>query len=177
MFSNIEDRQFVIADTHFNDANIIRFCNRPFSSVDEMNTMLIDNWNSVVEPCDTVWILGDFFTFNDLYDYPVDGLSRDFKYIVNKLHGHKNLIKGNHDIKDNNFYFNYFDFYSPYPILLNNFFLLSHEPLQLSETTPYFNIYGHVHSDKKYVDNATSKCVSVERIGYRPLLLNYVTSK
>lgn len=43
MFSNIEGRRFVIADTHFNDANIIRFCNRPFSSVDEMNTMLIDN--------------------------------------------------------------------------------------------------------------------------------------
>lgn len=142
-----------------------------------MNTMLIDNWNSVAEPCDIVWILGDFFTFNNLYDYPADGLGRDFKCIVNKLNGHKNLIKGNHDIKDNKFYFNYFDFYSPYPIVLNNFFLLSHEPLQLSETTPYFNIYGHVHNDKKYVDNITSRCVSVERIGYRPLLLNQVTSK
>ena len=170
-------RQFVIADTHFNDANIIRFCNRPFSSVEDMNTSLIDNWNSVVESYDTVWILGDFFTFADGLDYLADGLGRDFKDIVNRLHGHKNLIKGNHDIKNSNFYQNYFEFYSPYPILLNGFFLLSHEPLQLSETTPYFNIYGHIHNDMKYVDNKTSRCVSVERIGYRPLLLDKVISK
>lgn len=163
-------RQFVIADTHFNDANIIRFCNRPFSSVEDMNTSLIDRWNSVVEPLDTVWILGDFFVFTDELD-------RDFKAIVSRLHGHKNLIKGNLDIKNINFYQNYFEFYSPYPILLNGFFLLSHESLLLSETTPYFNIYGHVHNDMKYVDNRTSRCVSVERIGYYPLLLDKVISK
>lgn len=163
-------RQFVIADTHFNDANIIRFCNRPFSSVEDMNTSLIDRWDSVVEPLDTVWILGDFFIFTD-------GLDRDFKAIVSHLQGHKNLIKGNHDIKNINFYHNYFEFYSPYPILLNGLFLLSHEPLLLSETTPYFNIYGHVHNDMKYVDNRTSRCVSVERIGYCPLLLDKIISK
>ena len=163
-------RQFVIADTHFNDANIIRFCNRPFSSVEDMNTSLIDNWNSVVEPHDTVWILGDFFKFTNVVD-------RDFNDIVNQLHGHKNLIKGNHDIESDSFYKSYFEFYSTYPILLNGFFLLSHEPLQLSETTPYFNIYGHVHNDMKYVDNKTSRCVSVERIGYKPLLLDKIISK
>jgi hypothetical protein len=53
----------------------------------------------------------------------------------------------------------------------NNFFLMSHAPLQLSETTPYFNCYGHVHNDNKYVDNDTSRCFSVERINYTPYLL------
>ena len=173
----MDNRQFVIADPHFNDANIIRFCNRPFSSVEDMNTTLIDNWNAVVEPCDTVWILGDFFKFESLYDYPADELGRDFRDIIRKLNGTKNLIKGNHDIKNDGFYANHFDFYSPYPILLNNFFLLSHEPLQLSETTPYFNVYGHIHNDAKYKDNKTSRCVSVERIGYRPLLLDNVVTK
>ena len=170
-------RQFVIADTHFNDANIIRFCNRPFSSVEDMNTILIDNWNAVVEPCDTVWILGDFFKFESVYDYPCDNLGRNFCDIVGSLTGKKYLIKGNHDIKSDDFYSSHFNFYSPYPILLNNFFLLSHEPLQLSESTPYFNIYGHVHNDNKYVDNKTSRCVSVERIGYKPILLSDIITK
>jgi calcineurin-like phosphoesterase family protein len=173
----MNSRTFVIADTHFNDTNIIRFCHRPFSSVADMNSALIDNWNSVVEPCDTVWILGDFFKFESLCDYPADEFGRDFKDILHKLHGHKNLIKGNHDIKSDSFYTHHFDFYSHYPILLNSFFLLSHEPLQLSETTPYFNIYGHVHNDTKYKDNKTSRCVSVERINYRPLLLDDAVQK
>ena len=60
---------------------------------------------------------------------------------------------------------------SRFPILYGDFYLLSHAPLILSQTTPYFNCYGHVHNDEKYVDNATSKCFSVERIGYRPCLL------
>ena len=38
-----------------------------------------------------------------------------------------------------------------------------------SQGTPYFNFYGHVHNDEKYHDTATTKCVSVERIGYTPL--------
>jgi calcineurin-like phosphoesterase family protein len=118
----MNSRTFVIADTHFNDANIIRFCHRPFSSVADMNSALIDNWNSVVEPCDTVWILGDFFKFESLCDYPADEFGRDVKDILHKLHGHKNLIKGNHDIKSDSFYTHHFDFYSHYPILLNSFF-------------------------------------------------------
>ncbi len=173
----MDKRDFVIADTRFNDANILRFCNRPFSSVEDMNTSLIDNWNSVVEPYDTVWILGDFFKFDNLCDYPADALGRDFCDILRKLNGKKNLIKGNHDIKNDGFYNNHFDFYSPYPILLNNFFLLSHEPLQLPETSQYFNVYGHAHNDAKCKDSSISRCVSVERIGYRPLLLNNIVTK
>lgn len=167
-------RQFVIADTHFNDEHIIKFCKRPFSSVEDMNTSLIDNWNSTVEAQDEVFILGDFFKFDNQFDWPADNLGRTFKDILMQLKGKKYLIKGNHDIKSDGFYLNHFDWYSPYPILFNNFFLLSHEPLQLSETTPYFNIYGHIHNDNKYTDNTTSKCVSVERIGYRPILLSNI---
>lgn len=34
---------FLTSDSHFNHANIIKFCNRPFDSVEEMNETLISN--------------------------------------------------------------------------------------------------------------------------------------
>ena len=48
------------SDTHFSHCNIIKYCNRPFKDVDEMNKILIQNWNNVVRPDDIVWHLGDF---------------------------------------------------------------------------------------------------------------------
>lgn len=150
-------KYFVIADTHFNHANIIKYCNRPFADVEGMNAELIKRWNETVSKKDVVYILGDFaFGMNGLED------------LLEQLHGTKYLVKGNHDKYTNQFYRN-IGFKEVYdkPILVD-FYILSHEPLQLSETTPYFNYYGHVHNDEKYHDTATSKCVSVERIGYKP---------
>lgn len=150
-------KYFIIADTHFGHENIIRYCNRPFRTAEEMNRALIQNWNSTVSKNDTVFVLGDFAFGKEL-----------IKEIAPKLNGRKILIKGNHDDYRNEYYRNCgFEEVSEYPILFG-FYLLSHEPLQLSETTPYFNYYGHVHNDMKYVDNLTSRCVSVERIGYKP---------
>ena len=51
---------FYIADTHFGHENSIRFCNRPFADVNEMNLTLIKNWNAKVTPDDDVYVLGDF---------------------------------------------------------------------------------------------------------------------
>ena len=51
---------FFTSDTHFNHKAIISYCSRPFESVEEMNDRLIDNWNQVVKPSDTVYHLGDF---------------------------------------------------------------------------------------------------------------------
>lgn len=150
---------FVTADTHFGHQNIIKYCNRPFMSTEEMDAALIKNWNETVSNKDLVIHLGDFALG-----------SRDYTAsIIKKLNGKKYLIMGNHDNFSESFYReNGFDKVSSFPIIYNDFFLLSHAPLQLSETTPYFNFYGHIHNDEKYADAATSKCVCVERTGYRP---------
>lgn len=150
-------KYFVTADPHFGHENIIKYCNRPFNNVDEMDAKIVKLWNETVSNNDTVFVLGDF------------GMGR--KKIIDhvpRLNGRKILIKGTHDTYPNEFYRQCgFDEVSKYPILFE-FFLMSHEPLVLSETTPYFNFYGHVHNDSRYIDNATSKCVSIERTGYKP---------
>jgi calcineurin-like phosphoesterase family protein len=52
--------EFFTADTHFGHGNIIRYCNRPFACVEEMDAALIARWNRRVGPADTVYHLGDF---------------------------------------------------------------------------------------------------------------------
>lgn len=48
------------ADTHFGHANIVKYCQRPFETVQEMDHALIERWNERVQPDDVVWHLGDF---------------------------------------------------------------------------------------------------------------------
>lgn len=154
-------KYFIIADTHFAHDKIIGYCSRPFKSSFEMDETLIKNWNKVVSNNDIIIHLGDFCLGSKSY----------CRQIVKRLNGRKILIKGNHDQWSDQFYRDCgFEFVSKFPIVYDNFYLMSHAPLQLSETTPFFNYYGHVHNDNKYQDNETSKCVSVERIDYKPYL-------
>lgn len=76
-----------ISDTHFGHANIIKYSNRPYSHVDEMNEALIQNWNALVKPDDIIYHLGDFAFMQ----------WRDFSQMVWKLNGHIQFIRGNHD--------------------------------------------------------------------------------
>ena len=172
---------FFIADTHFNHSDIIKYCNRPFISSEDQTNKLIENWNNTVKDEDTVFVLGDFFFFYNPKEWDETNTrifvseTKECERILSQLNGHKHLIKGNHDVRSNEQYSEMgFEFVSPYPIVYDNLFILSHEPLLLSQTTPYFNLYGHVHSDARFTDTSTSKCVSVERINYKPVSLEKV---
>jgi len=79
-------KYFYSSDQHFDHRNIIRLCNRPFESLEEMQNTMIENWNNVVGANDRVYILGDF-AFS----------KKTFDIIVPKLKGYKTFIKGNHD--------------------------------------------------------------------------------
>lgn len=75
------------SDFHIGHKNIIKFDNRPFSDVDEMHQVLINNWNSCVGKDDIVFYLGDFSFKNR-------NLAKWFK---DKLNGKIYFIMGNHD--------------------------------------------------------------------------------
>lgn len=83
----LENTHFV-SDTHFGHANIITYCKRPFKSVEEMDEVLIKNWNSQVKPGDVVYHLGDI-AFGEK--------RKRLKDLVNRLNGTIMLLKGNHD--------------------------------------------------------------------------------
>lgn len=79
---------FFTADTHFGHAGLINHGYRPkFSSVEEMDENLVQRWNAVVRPCDSVWHLGDFTLAN------ADAAQR---YRA-RLNGEIHLVWGNHD--------------------------------------------------------------------------------
>lgn len=48
------------ADFHLGHKNIIRYCNRPFKTVEEMNDTLVERLNDRVKATDTLYFLGDF---------------------------------------------------------------------------------------------------------------------
>lgn len=77
---------FFTSDVHFGHANIIKFCNRPFASVEEMNEGLIERWNEVVKPGDTVWSLGDFAFLP--FPKTIE--------IIKRLNGNLHMVLGNH---------------------------------------------------------------------------------
>lgn len=78
---------FFTSDTHWYHKNIIKFCDRPAASVDEMNQLLIDCWNERIKPDDTVYHLGDFAFCN----------KTKRREVIAQLNGNKYLVRGNHD--------------------------------------------------------------------------------
>ncbi|MEA1848862.1 metallophosphoesterase family protein [Chryseobacterium sp. MHB01] len=78
---------FFTADHHFGHANIIKFSERPFESLEHMNEELIKRWNEKIGKDDTVYHLGDFSL----------GKPDFTKEILDRLNGNIHLIKGNHE--------------------------------------------------------------------------------
>ena len=77
---------FFTSDLHLYHANVIRYCARPFTSVEEMNEIIVKNWNETVGPDDTVYCLGDFAM-----------AFRPVETFTARLMGKKYLVPGNHD--------------------------------------------------------------------------------
>lgn len=132
---------FFTSDTHFGHDNVIGFCNRPFASTEEMNEVMIRNWNESVTGADTVYILGDmFFRCNDAED------------ILKRLKGKKRLIVGNHDGS----WMTKFD-YERYFVSIDKFLettdgqhamTLCHYPLlSWKHAKRTYMIHGHIHND------------------------------
>ena len=154
---------FLTSDTHFNHGNIIKYCNRPYANVENMNEAMIESWNRFVGKDDIVYHLGDFAM----------GSKDEIERLVARLNGRIKLVKGNHDNYKPAVYRNlgFAEVYDK-PIIIENFWILSHAPIEgmVGKNIPFCNIYGHVHDDARYTSFARSGiCVCVERWGYVPV--------
>ena len=160
---------WIISDTHLCHGNIIEYCDRPFSCVEEMNQTIISNWNNAVKKDDIIYHLGDVGLGN----------RETLEGIISKLNGRKRLIMGNHDDSLRNKWLEIgFEWVSKYPILLNEYYWLSHEPLCINEYMPYCNIHGHVHDNAEHIsENFRSINVSVDVTEFKPILLSDIQKK
>lgn len=79
---------FFTADLHFGHENVLKFDNRPFNTVDEMDVELINRWNKKVGKGDLVYVLGDMIW---------KSRNNDAETLIKSLNGQIILIKGNHD--------------------------------------------------------------------------------
>lgn len=83
----LHDKVWFTSDLHFWHKNICKYCNRPYESVEEMNEGIIQNWNSVVQEDDVVFVLGDL---------SFCGIEK-LRLLISQLKGNIFLIQGNHD--------------------------------------------------------------------------------
>jgi calcineurin-like phosphoesterase family protein len=156
-------RYFWTADTHFNHKNILKYCNRPFSSIQEMDEEIIKRWNSKVEKSDIVFHLGDFAfgNSNDIFD----------KYF-NQLNGKIIWIKGNHDslaYKNKEKFYKYCLGYYETKID-GQLIVMCHYAMLTWNQSHYgsFHLYGHSHGNLSDNPNLLSMDVGVDTNNYYP---------
>lgn len=165
---------WLTSDTHFGHSKIIEYTNRPFANVDEMNEALVNNWNKVVSPNDTVYHLGDVF-------FTKDGAKH-----LRRLNGKKYLILGNHDDPDHEMIRDTFKEVRLWKSMKSVGLLLTHVPIyagifdetdRTDNRRPKHikNVHGHLH--EKVVDDVRYINVSVEQTDYTPINLEKVRAR
>lgn len=166
------------ADTHFGHKNVIQYCQRPFSSVTEMDEQLIENWNQVVQPDDTIYHLGDFTLLG----------KNPARSYFNRLSGIINVIPGGHDhrwiIEDNytsasSYSVNFLPPLRTIKVSLPDsnqpqLIVLCHYSLRVWDRSHYdsWHLYGHSHGNLSPLKNSLD--VGVDCWDYRPVSLEMI---
>jgi calcineurin-like phosphoesterase family protein len=135
---------FLTSDPHFGHANIIKYCNRPFSDVYEMNDVLVKKWNQRVKNEDTIIINGDF-CFRNSSEVRGEGMRKKSDEYIDLLNGQKIFIKCNHD--KNNSVKTHIE-----SLVLNwggQRFYVVHNPEEANHNFE-INLVGHVHQNWKF---------------------------
>ena len=134
---------YYIADMHFGHKNVLRFDKRPFADTDLMDEVLIHNWNERVTDEDTVYVLGDAFWKNE----------ESSVKIIQRLNGHKHLIRGNHDRVHGRLRFHW-ESIEQYAEINdgNTLVIMSHYPIMFYKNQHYGSVmlYGHVHNTREW---------------------------
>jgi calcineurin-like phosphoesterase family protein len=154
---------FFTSDTHFGHGGALGLFRRPFGSVAEMDAAMITGWNSVVEPADEVWHLGDF------------ALARSAvrtAEILGALNGCKHLVSGNNDSAAARGLTDWATVEPYAEIELDGIALvLCHYPFRswCGMAKGSFNLHGHCHGKLKGL--ARQVDVGVDVWGFRPVTL------
>lgn len=156
---------FFTSDPHFGHKNIMRpdYCNRPWTTVEEMDEALIQRWNEVVGPDDHVFVLGDVS-----FHKPART-----KEIIARLNGTKYLVKGNHDRGEEAMKAMGFEWVSPHVLYtVQGLFQLIHNPDDATVTSGHV-LCGHVHNfwRTKQIGDVRYTNVGVDVWDYRPVTL------
>lgn len=142
------------SDFHWNHKNILRYDNRPWQNVDDMNQDMIRIWNTTVQDDDLIYILGDMVWSNKLSDWT---------YILTQLRGKKFIVKGNHDktdILDSLKKQNIIVGWSHQEVVMDpgsdnksRYVVLNHSPMPFFVNMHHdntYHLYGHVHISFDY---------------------------
>lgn len=142
---------WLTSDLHFCHDRGFLYEPRGFSNVEDMNKAIVERWNSVVQPEDTVYVLGDIM-LNDN--------ERGLK-LLKSLKGEIHIILGNHDTATREAlykdcgnvvevalaarlkYKKYHFFMTHYPCHTGNL-----EKESLKQCT--LNLYGHTHQQTNF---------------------------
>lgn len=131
---------FFTADTHFNHEDILKYTNRNFNTIEDMNDYIIEKWNEKVKRGDRIFILGDF------------AFSKHGKFI-NALNGKKHLIIGNHDDMSQDILRNFTSVqnYKEFWFEKKYYFILNHYCLRTwsESVNGSINLFGHSHGRLK----------------------------
>lgn len=164
---------WVISDTHFNHTNILKFTDstsgalvRPgFSSVEEMNEVMIERWNSLVKHGDKVYHLGDVVMGTDQENWMKSNWPR--------LKGRKRLVSGNHDDLKMMARGGFFSDVVESRDLREFGLLLTHRVTHESNLwdhnrdRPMWNLHGHIHQHPSPEGRYRNMCV--EQTNYYPV--------
>ncbi len=162
---------YFTSDLHFGHRGIIEMQNRPFENVQQMNQVLLQNYNAVVGRQDTVYILGDIshhLTLDSANEW------------IGKLNGRKILVKGNHDKEYKRELFEEIcDFKT---VSLNgNYFALMHYPMLSwpKKNSGSIQLHGHIHAGEEYnlqnlADGIRRYDVGVDANDYYPVSIKKI---
>lgn len=174
---------FFISDLHLGHKNVIKFDNRPFVDINDMNVQLIKRWNSVVSTDDIVYYLGDLYLSSD----------KIARWFLNQINGKIYFIMGNHDkiikIRGFNRFEDIYEYGTEINVLDNDSglnrgtngyqrIILSHYPILSWNKSHYssWHLHGHSHGNlvKILPDYYKRKVMDIgcNLINYTPISYN-----
>ncbi len=161
------EKVWFISDIHFDHANIIKYCSRPFKSTEEMNTTIGRNWNNTIVPNDVVYFLGDMAFGRG---------SRKPRWWPQWLNGKITWVKGSHDhgVRPSSIVDGIEGIVLSYHVVCDGTeFMLVHDAFDATLSGWHgWIIHGHTHDTRSHIDAMRKRVnVSVEVINYKPVSL------